>query len=73
MPQRISKNSKRKFGFNPGYLPKFFPDPTEAATFPVWQQDGIIKYVDLKDLVWITQNRHDFTIGSAVANPKSHR
>ena len=63
MPQRISKNSKKKYGLTPGYIPKLLCEPTETATIPIWQKDGTIRYVTPEDFKWLVNNK---TIDSSI-------
>lgn len=56
MAQFISKNNKRKYGLRPGYTPKFYPQATDEATIPMYQNDGSIKYITKEDLKWLIDN-----------------
>ena len=72
MGQIISKRSKRKHGLTPGYMPRFYKEPTEQAIIPLCQKDGSIKYITLDDLKWMVDNGHiDATAVAREENPPS--
>jgi len=58
MPGIRGKNSKVKRGLGvPGYTPRMKMAPTEEANIPLWQPDGSIRYVSVKDLNWLIDNK----------------
>ena len=77
MPQRLTKNSKKKYGLTAAYTPQYHSAPTETANVPLWQPDGL-KFVTKEDFEWLIKHGviemempAEVTADSKEANPQS--
>ncbi|MCH7605421.1 hypothetical protein IID24_05545 [Patescibacteria group bacterium] len=57
MPQRLGKNSRKKYGLQAAHTPQYHASPTETANIPLWQPDGL-KFVTKEDFEWLIKNGH---------------